>query len=89
MKVDMIVDLKDNYISPLDKFLDEFNGSAKDFRGLFLVPKKNVANKNLHQTICSTAKDNFESTGGELTLFRLEFTKDKQITNWMNKTEET
>ena len=38
----MLENLKAIYISPLEIFLDEFNGSAKDLRGLFLVPKANI-----------------------------------------------
>ena len=45
--------------------MDEFKGSAKDFRGLFKIPKENtllVSVNTLHQQICITAKDQFEAT---------------------------
>ena len=70
--------------------IDEFKGSVKEFRGLFKVPRENVSlvsANTLHQQICITSKDQFESTNGECNLFGLDFTKDEQIANWMSRTE--
>ena len=70
--------------------MDEFKGSVKEFQGLFKIPKENispVSANTLHQQICITAKDQFESTNCECNLFGLDFTKDEQIANWISRTQ--
>ena len=41
-------DLPRLFISPAEKFMDEFNGSRKDLRGLFKIPTENKFEVNLH-----------------------------------------
>ena len=69
--------------------MDEYVGTATELRGLFQIPETNAINENLQQPICSTTKEWFEKSGGELNLFGLVFTQDEQISNWVNRTEET
>ena len=90
MEVDGFEDLPRLFISPIEKLMDEFKGLVKEFRGLFKVPKENIALvslNTLHQQICITSRDYFESTKGECNLFGLEFTQDEQISNWLSRTE--
>ena len=49
-------DLPRLFISPAEKFMDEFNGSSKDLRGLFKIPTENKFEVNLHQQVCNTSK---------------------------------
>ena len=70
--------------------IDEFKGSVKEFRGLFKIPRENislVSANTLHQQMCITAKDQFESTNGECNLFGLYFTHDEHIANWISRTQ--
>ena len=73
------------FISPTEKFMDEFTGSVKELRGLFKIPKANIQTGSLHQQICNTAQKQFEDTNGDCSLFGLDFTKDEQITNWIHR----
>ena len=62
MEIDGFEDLPKLFISPIEKSMDEFKGSVKEFRGLFKVPKENttlVSINTLHQQICITSKDQF------------------------------
>ena len=79
-------DLPRLFISPAEKFMDEFNGSSKDLRGLFKIPTENKFEVNLHQQVCNTSKNQFESTNGECCLFGLSFTEDEQIGSWISRT---
>ena len=81
-----IEDLPKLFISPAEKFMDEFNGNSKDLKGLFKVPKEMSFEANLHQQICNTAKNQYESTGGENFLHGIIFTEDEQIGNWISRT---
>ena len=90
MEIDGFEDLPKLFISPIEKLMDEFKGSVKEFRGLFKVPKENtslVSINTLHQQICITSKDQFESTNGECNLFGLDFSQVEQIANWLSRTE--
>ena len=51
-------DLSKSCISPIEKLMDEFDGTVKDFRGLFKVQKINFPFANIHQQICNTIKPN-------------------------------
>ena len=86
MDVGEIEDLPKLFISPAEKFMDEFNGNSKDLKGLFKVPKEMSFEANLHQQICNTAKNQYESTGGEIFLHGIAFTEDEQIGNWISRT---
>ena len=66
------------FVSPIENLMDKFKGSVKDFWGLFKVPKANVLSGNLHQQICNTAKEQFESTNSECNLYGLDFLLDGQ-----------
>ena len=90
MEVEGLEDLPKLFISPIEKLMDEFKGSVKEFRGLFKISRENIALvslNTLHQQICLTARDCFESTQGECNLFGLEFTKDEQISNWLSRVD--
>ena len=52
---------------------------------MILVQKK----ENLQQIICNTAKEWFEISNDEMNLFGLSYTKDEQISIWVNRPEET
>ena len=69
--------------------MDEFKETATELRGLFKIHASTSVDSNLQQIICSTAKEWFDKTEGKLTLFGLNFTRDEQISNWVNRTEET
>ena len=86
MDVGEIEDLPKLFISPAEKFMDEFNGNSKDLKGLFKVPKEMNFEANLHQQICNTAKNQYEGTGGEIFLYGIAFTEDEQIGNWISRT---
>ena len=49
MDVGEIEDLPKLFISPAEKFMDEFDGNTKDLKGLFKVPKEMSFEANLHQ----------------------------------------
>ena len=70
--------------------MDQFNGTGKDFRGLFKVPKENipvVSASTLRQQICITAKDQYEATNCECNVYGLDLTKDKHIVNWISRAQ--
>ena len=67
------------FISPTEKFMDEFTGSVKELRGLFKIPKTNTPAGSLHQQNCNTSMRQFEDTNGDCCLYGLDFTKDKKI----------
>ena len=51
MEVEGFEDLPMVFISPIEKLMDEFKGSVKDFRGLFKIPKENtllISENTLH-----------------------------------------
>ena len=81
--------LRDLFVDPVERFMDEFVGTAKDLRGLFKIHTSTTVDSNLQQIICSTAKEWFEKSEGRLNLFGLNFTNDEQISFWVNCTEET
>ena len=66
--------------------MDEFAGNTKELKGLFKIPTETNFEANLHQQICNTAKNQFESTGGEYYLHGLVFAGDEQIGNWISRT---
>ena len=74
------------FLSPAEKFMMEFDGSSKDLRGLFKIPKENVVIGSLHQQICNTAKNQFDLEQRAIALFGLQFTEDEQIGNWISRT---
>ena len=58
MDIEGFEDLPKLFISPIEKLMDEF-------KGLFKIPRENtslVSANTLHQQICITSKDQFEST---------------------------
>ena len=42
MEIEGFEDLPKLFISPIEKLMDEFKGSVKEFRGLFKVPRENI-----------------------------------------------
>ena len=86
MDVGEIEDLPKLFILPAKKFMDEFDGNTKELKGFFEIPTETNFEANLHQQICNTAKNQFESTGGECYLHGLVFTEDEQIDNWISST---
>ena len=69
--------LRDLYVDPVERFMDEFVGTAKDLRGLFKIHTSTAVDSNLQQIICSTAKEWFEKSEGKLNLFGLNFTNEE------------
>ena len=65
MEVGEIEDLPKLFISPAEKFMDEFNGNSKDLKGLFKIPVENKYEVNLHQQVWNTSKNQFDNTNGE------------------------
>ena len=61
MDVGEIEDLPKLFISPAEKFMDEFDGNSKDLKGLFKIPTETKFEVNLHQQICNTSKNQFDS----------------------------
>ena len=86
MEIEGSENIQKLFISPVEKFVDEFTGSVKELRCLFKIPRTNTQTGNLHQQICNTAKRQFEETNGDCCLFGLDFTKDEQILNWIHRT---
>ena len=89
MEVTTDLVLRDLYVDPVERFMDEFVGTAKDLRGLFKIHTSTEVDSNLQQIICSTAKEWFEKSEGKLNLFGLNFTNEEQVSFWVNRTEET
>ena len=58
-------------ISPIEKFMDEFEGSGRDLRGLFTIPKVNNFEGNIHQQVCNSSKNQYDAPNGEIALFGL------------------
>jgi len=81
--------LQELYVDPVEKFMDEFVGSATELRGLFKIHTSRAVDSNLQQIICSTAEEWFEKSEGKLNLFGLNFSHDEQISFWVNRKEET
>ena len=52
-----ILVLRDFYVDAVERFVDEFVGTAKDLRGLFKIHMSTAVDSNLQQIICSTAKE--------------------------------
>jgi len=86
MDIEEAKNLPKLFISPTEKMMDEFTGSVKELRGLFKIPKSNTPPGSLHQQICNNAKRQFDKTNGDCSHYGLDFTKDEQITNWINRT---
>ena len=86
MEIEEAENLPKLFISPTEKMMDKFTGSVKELRGLFKIPKSNNPTGSLHQQICNTAKRQFDETNGDCSLYDLDYTKDEQITNWINRT---
>ena len=89
MEVTTDLVLRDLYVDPVERFMDEFVGTAKDLRGLFKIHTSTAVDSNLQQIICSTAKEWFEKSEGKLNLFGLNFTNVEQVSFCVNCTEET
>ena len=89
MEISEELSLRDLHIDPMERFMDEFVGTATELRGLFKIHASNVVDENLQQIICSTAKEWFDKTDGKLNLLGLNFTTDEQISLWVHQTEET
>ena len=51
MEIEEVRNLLKLFISPIEKLMDKFNGSVKEFEALFKVPKTNTPIGNLHQHI--------------------------------------
>ena len=81
METEESENLKILCLSPAESFLMDFDGSSKDLRGLFKIPKENKIVGSLHQQICNTSKNQYELATGKITLFGLQFTEDEQIGN--------
>ena len=62
MEVTTDVSLRELYVDPVEKFMNEFKGSASELRGLFRIHTSTTVDSNLQQIICSTAKEWFEKT---------------------------
>ena len=86
MEIEEVGNLPKLFISPIEKLMDEFNGSVKEFKALFKVPKTNTPIRNLHQQVCHTSKSQFDLTNGDCSLCGLDFSQDEQIVNWIQKT---
>ena len=69
--------------------MDDYVGTSLEMKRLFEVHDTSTGKENLQQVICNTAKEWFEKTYGEMNLFGLNYTKDEQISIWVNRTEET
>ena len=89
MEIQEARNLRELYVDPMEKFMDEYVGTATELRGRFKIHSSNIVDDNLQQIICSTAKETFEKTEGRINLFGLKFTVDEQISYWVNRTEET
>ena len=88
MEVTTDLALRDLYVDPVGKFMDEFVGTATELIELCKIHTSTVVDSNLQQIICSTAKEWFEKSEVKLNLFGLNFTNDKQINLWVNHTED-
>ena len=86
MEVGDIEDLPKLFISPAEKFMDEFKSNSKDLKGLFKIPVENKFEINLHQQVCNTSKNQYDNSNGECFLHGLVFTEDEQIGNWVSRT---
>ena len=73
-------------MSPAEKFMMEFDGSSKDLRGLFKIPKENVYVGSHHQQICNTSNNQYDLEPRDIALFGLQFSEDEQIGNWISRT---
>ena len=58
--------LRELYVDPVEKFMDEFVGIATELRGLFKIHTSTAVGSNLQQIMCSTAKEWFEKCEGKL-----------------------
>ena len=65
MDIDGFENLPKIFITPIEKLMDEFTGSVKEFRGLLKIPETNIPTGNLHQHICNTDKIQFDQTNGD------------------------
>ena len=74
------------YMSPAEKFMMEFDGSSKDLRGLFKIPKEFLSVGSLQQQICNTSKNQYDLESRDIALFGLQFSEDEQIGNWISGT---
>ena len=75
MEIEGFKDLPTLFDSPIEKFMDQFNGNTKELKGLFKVSIENNIVGNIQQQICNTSKNRFELTNGECNLFGLPFTE--------------
>ena len=89
MEVSTDLVLRELHMDPMEKFMDEYVGTASELRGLFKIHTSTAVDSNLQQIICSTAKEWYEKSEGKLKLSGLNFTADEQISCWVNRTEET
>ena len=55
MDIEGFEDLPKLFVKPIEKLMDEFSGSGKEFKGQLLkIPTTNVTTGNLHWQICNT-----------------------------------
>ena len=89
MKILDVTNLRNLFVDPTEKIMDEYVGNAKEMKGLFKTHDTNAMKENVQQIVCSTAKEWFEKTESEISLFWLNYSKEKQLSIWHNRTEET
>ena len=56
-------------IHSMGKIMEEYVGTASDFRGFFKIYEASAVDDNLHRSFCDTAKGNPEKSGTETNLF--------------------
>ena len=56
MEVTTDLVLRELHVDPVEKFMDEFVGTAIELRGLFKIHTSTAVDSNLQQIICCTAK---------------------------------
>ena len=60
MEISDQIPLRELYIDPVEKFMDEFVGTSTELRGLFKIHTSIAVDSNLQQVICSTATEWYE-----------------------------
>ena len=63
--------LRELHIDSMEKFMDEYVGTATESRELSKIHTSTAVDSNLQQIICSTAKELYEKSEGKVNLFGL------------------
>ena len=74
------------FMSSAEKIMMEFDGSIKDFRGLFKIPKEKKNVGSLQKQICNTSRNQYDLVTRDIALFGLQFSEAEQIGNWISRT---